>query len=101
MKKDEMQSWLNFEESIVGNIVDWNNAVITTVNLIEEEVSKEDIMSERVDYQIIILQKENSFANSVEMCKNIGGELAVPNDNVNYSEFTQVNNYQNITLKEM
>ena len=96
-----MQSWLNFEENIVGNIIDWNNAVITTVNLIEEDVSKEDIMSERVNYQIIILQKEKSFANSVEMCKNMGGELAVPNDNVNYSEFIQVNNYQNISLKEM
>ena len=88
-----MHAWLNFDDNIVGNIINWKNATISAVNLTEEEVTKEDLMrefEERSDYQIIVLQKKKTFVNAVEMCKSMGGELAVPNDNVKFSEFSKV-----------
>ena len=93
LKEAEMKAWLNFDENIVGNVINWNSATITAVNLVEEEVSNEhlvSVFSERKDYKIIVMQKHKSFANAIEMCKSIGGELAVPNDNVKISEFTAV-----------
>ena len=93
MQEDEMHAWLNFDDNIVGNIINWKNATISAVNLTEEEVTKEDLMrefKERSDYQIIVLQKKKTFVNAVEMCKSMGGELAVPNDNVKFSEFSKV-----------
>ena len=93
MQEEEMHAWLNFDDNIVGNIINWKNATISAVNLTEEEVTKEDLMrefKERSDYQIIVLQKKKTFVNAVEMCKSMGGELAVPNDNVKFSEFSKV-----------
>ena len=93
MQEDEMHAWLNFDDNNVGNIINWNNATITAVNLTEEEVTKEDLMREfkqKSKYQIIVLQKKKTFVNAVEMCKSMGGELAVPNDNVKFSEFSEV-----------
>ena len=85
-----MEAWLNFDKNIVGNVINWNNATINAVNLIEEEITKDNLMrefAERKDYQIIVMEKQKSFADAIEMCKSIGGELAVPNDNVNINEF--------------
>ena len=93
LKRSKMEAWLNFDENIVGNVINWNNATVIAVNLVEEEVSNEhlvSVFSERKDYKIIVMQKHKSFANAIEMCKSIGGELAVPNDNVKISEFTAV-----------
>ena len=90
MKKVEMEAWLTFDDNIVGNVINWNNATINAVNLIEEEITKDNLMrefAERKDYQIIVMEKQKSFADAIEMCKSIGGELAVPNDNVNVNEF--------------
>ena len=93
LKEAEMKAWLNFDENIVGDIINWNNATVIAVNLVQEEVSNEHLMgvfSKRKDHKIIVMQKHKSFANAIEMCKSIGGELAVPNDNVKISEFTAV-----------
>ena len=91
LKEDTMKAWLNLDENIVGNVINWNNATITAVNLVEGEVSNEHLMkvfAKRNEYQIKVMQKRKSFANSIEMCSSIGGELAVPNDNVEIYEFT-------------
>ena len=91
LKEDTMKAWLNLDENIVGNVINWNNATITAVNLVEEEVSNEHLIkvfAKRNEYQIKVMQKRKSFANSIEMCSSIGGELAVPNDNVEIYEFT-------------
>ena len=91
LKEDTMKAWLNLDENIVGNVINWNNATITAVNLVEGEVSNEHLMKvfeKRNEYQIKVMQKRKSFANSIEMCSSIGGELAVPNDNVEIYEFT-------------
>ena len=93
LKRSKMEAWLNFDENIVGDIINWNNATVIAVNLVQEEVSNEHLMgvfSKRKDHKIIVMQKHKSFANAIEMCKSIGGELAVPNDNVKISEFTAV-----------
>ena len=44
LKEAEMEAWLNLDETIVGNVINWNNARITAVNLVEEEVSNEHLI---------------------------------------------------------
>ena len=43
-------------------------------------------------YQIIDIRAKKSFYDSIDMCTNMGGELAVPTDNVKMSEFMEVRN---------
>ena len=47
-------------------------------------------MEQRHHYHLLSVETYKTFHESVELCKDIGGELAVPNSNVNESSWIKV-----------
>lgn len=47
-------------------------------------------MEQKHDYQLLWVEIYKTFHESVDLCKDIGGELAVPNSNVNESLWIKV-----------
>ena len=62
-------------------------------NLITEEISLNSLKEAFVDdskYQVRAMKTLMSFEDSLDLCFNIGGEHAIPGDNVNMQDFIKV-----------
>ena len=93
LSNDEIHSWNVFDEMAVGDVVKWDDASIQLYDLIQEDITNEELMEMFTDnqkYQIIDIKAKKSFYDSIDMCTYMGGELAVPTDNVKMSEFMEV-----------
>ena len=68
----------------------------------DETITLDDLKKEyskKNDYQIIVIEQMKSFYDSTKFCENIGGEIAVPNENVPFSEYFKVDYfYSNLNL---
>ena len=101
LSNDEIHTWNVFDEMAVGDVVKWDDASVQLYDLIQEDISNEELMemfNENHKYQIIDIQAKKSFDDSIDFCRNMGGELAVPTDNVKMSEFMEVR-YDNQLMK--
>ena len=57
------------------------------VNITKEDL--QDMFYEKKQFQIVIIQSNKTFSESIKVCKSIGGEMAVPNDNVKIEDFSK------------
>ena len=90
---DEIHTWNVFDEMAVGDVVKWDDASVQLYDLVQEDISNKELIAmfaENHMYHILDIQAKKSFDDSIDMCHNMGGELAVPTDNVKMSEFMEV-----------
>lgn len=93
LSNDEIHSWNGFDEMASGDVVKWDDASVQLYDHVQEDISNKKLIAmfaENHMYHILDIQAKKSFDDSIDMCHNMGGELAVPTDNVKMSEFMEV-----------
>lgn len=86
MTVEEMKSWTNCKNKYGGgNVVNWETAEWTTWYL-EVEILDKSELCRKEEHGLTIFPQERPFMKSVELCKRLGGTMAVANSETKSQE---------------
>ena len=77
----EMVKWKLCKSDLVGDVIDWNKAeTIETGDIETEEIDKAQTCDFSKEEQFLAFEQNLDFSQIMKFCNNLGGEVAVAND---------------------